>query len=252
MHRKLLIGFFAWGFAFVLFAATRAIAQDCPLEARTGPSTPSKVRSLEGKLVFHNGIRGWLELRLDKPQCGNDSIQLASLKENVRDIEVFRGCRVRSTGALDFSGTGYWSATMFQDVEKLEPVGTCLMQAPFPDYSSAIPDKAVGAYRVDMHVDYRPGDHPVEFRVQSANRELRPWQAYASYMLTGGYVLYGYCAKGFVVDKVYGTPAARPMHFDEPRTPEDAAAFDPESAAAVGTWDLHLRYTCVRQPRSEH
>jgi hypothetical protein len=35
-------------------------------------------------------------------------------------------------------------------------------------------------------------------------------------------------------------------HFDEPRSPEDMAAFDPESAAAAGTKDLQLGYTCVR------
>jgi hypothetical protein len=38
------------------------------------------------------------------------------------------------------------------------------------------------------------------------------------------------------------------MHFDEPRTPEDMAAFDPESAAAAGKTDLHLGYTCIREP----
>ena len=128
----------------------------------------------------------------------------------------------------------------------METVGKCDMQPPFPDYSSAKPDKRVSAYTVDMHIDYRRGDHPVEFRVHGAGRELGPWQAYASYALTGLFVLYGDCAKGFVIDKVYGTPAARPMHFDEPRTPDDRAAFDPESAAAAGKTDLHLGYTCVR------
>ena len=76
---------------------------------------------------------------------------------------------------------------------------------------------------------------------------MRPWQAYASYMLTGGFVLYGYCGEGFVVDRVFGTPQATPQHFEEPRTPEDAAMFDPESAAASGKKDLHLGYTCVRR-----
>jgi hypothetical protein len=97
-----------------------------------------------------------------------------------------------------------------------------------------------------MHVDYGPGDHPIVFHVRSGKRDLRPWQAYASYMLTGGFVLYGLCGQGFVVDKVYGTPAARPSHFDEPRDPGDMAEFDPETAAQSGKTDLHLGYSCVR------
>jgi len=89
---------------------------------------------------------------------------------------------------------------------------------------------------------------PVVFRVTSAGKELQPWQAYASYDLTGGFVLYGHCGDGFVIDKVFGTPEAHPSHFDEPRDPADMAAFDPKSAAASGKKVMHLGYTCVRNP----
>jgi hypothetical protein len=99
-----------------------------------------------------------------------------------------------------------------------------------------------------MHVIYGPEDHPIIFRVSSAGRELRPWQAYASYWLTGGFVLYGLCGEGFVIDKVFGTPQANPGHLDDPRTPDDKAEFDPESAAQSGKRDLHLGYTCIRNP----
>jgi len=135
---------------------------------------------------------------------------------------------------------------MYQDVQAIESVGQCERQPPFPDYSKVKPNKAIRAYRVDMHVDYEPGDHPVVFRVTSAGKELRPWQAYASYDLTGGFVLYGHCGDGFVVGKVFGTPEARPRHFDDSRSSGDMAAFDPESAAAAGKKDLQLGYTCVR------
>ncbi len=161
-------------------------------------------------------------------------------------MEVLRGCRVRSRGALDFSPTGYYSLGVYQDVQVIESVGKCERQPPFPDYSKAKPDKAIRAYRADMHVNYEPGDHPVVFRVTSAGKELRPWQAYASYNLTGGFVLYGLCGDGFVVDKVFGTPEARPNHFDDPRSSGDMAVFDPESAAAAGKKDLQLGYTRVR------
>jgi hypothetical protein len=98
-----------------------------------------------------------------------------------------------------------------------------------------------------MHVNYEPGDHPIVFRVTSAGKELRPWQAYASYSLTGGFVLYGHCGDGFVVDRVFGTPEAHPGHFDDPQSAGDMAAFDPESASAAGKKDLQLGYTCVRE-----
>jgi hypothetical protein len=135
---------------------------------------------------------------------------------------------------------------MYQDVRVIEPVGECQRQPLFPDYSKAKPDKAIRAYRVDMLVNYEPGDHPVAFFVTSAGKQLRPWQAYANYWLTGGFVLYGHCAEGFVVDKVFGTPEAHPGHFDDPRSPGDMATFDPESAAAAGKRDLRLGYTCLR------
>ncbi len=65
-----------------------------------------------------------------------------------------------------------------------------------------------------MRFDYVPGDHPISFRVSSGGKELQPWQAYASYSLTGLSVLYGHCSEGFAVDKVFGTHEAKPMHFD--------------------------------------
>jgi hypothetical protein len=236
--------------ALVVFTgvANRARGQECPRISPTGPTIPSQVRTLEGRLVFHEDIRGWFELKLNEPQCGQRSIQLVQITKKSRDIEVLRGCRVKSSGAIDFSPTGYYSLDTFQDVKKIRPVGTCSRQPLFPDYSWAQPDKLILRYRVDMYVNYRPGDHPITFHVRSAGRELRPWQAYASYWFTGGFVLYGHCAEGFVVDKVFGTPQANPGHFDEPRTSTDMAMFDPEDAAKSGQWDLRLAYTCIREP----
>lgn|SRR5215469_1237116 len=223
-----------------------AAGQACPKTSDAGPSVPSDVRTLEGRLVFHDGIRKWFELRLDESQCGQASIQLVRGERAWTPVEVLRGCRVRSRGPLGFSPTGYYSLDIFQDVQSIESVGKCERQSPFPDNSKAKPDKAIRAYRVDMQVTYEPGDHPIAFRVTSGGKELLPWQAYASYDLTGGFVLYGHCGDGFVVDKVYGTAEAHPGHFDDPRSPGDMAMFDPESAAAAGKKDLQLGYTCVR------
>ena len=230
----------------VVSTTLAAFGQQCPRTSATGPSTASEVRTLEGRLVFHDSIRKWFELKLDQPQCGQNSIELMRIKADWTPVEVLRGCRVKSTGAIGFSPTGYYSLDTFQAVEQIDPVGKCEKQLPFPDYSKAKPDKSIRRYRVEMHIDYKPGDHPITFRVSSAGKELRPWQAYASYMLTGGFVLYGYCGKGFAVDKVFGTPEASPSHFTERGDSDDAAVFDPEGAAESGKKDLNLGYTCVR------
>jgi hypothetical protein len=58
-----------------------------------------------------------------------------------------------------------------------------------------------------MRVNYRAGDHPILFQVTSNGKPLSRWQAYTSYQLIGGFVLYGKCAEGFEVDRVFG-PAA--------------------------------------------
>ena len=233
--------------AFVISAAGSAFGQACPKSSQTGADVPSAVRALEGQLVFHDDIRQWFELKLDEPRCGEASIQLVKGERTGVPIEVFRGCRVRSRGAIEFSSTGYFSLDMYQDAVAIESVGKCERQLPFPDYSRMRPDRAIREYRVEMNVNYEPGDHPVVFHVTSAGKELRPSQAHASYWLTGGFVLYGQCAKGFVVDEVFGTPEANPGHFDDPRSSGDMAEFDPESAAAAGKKDLQLAYTCVRE-----
>jgi len=238
--------------AFLILASTSpffagaALAQECPQTSATGPTIASAQRTLEGVLIYHDDIRQWFELKLDQPQCEQSSIQLAASDDTGTTLEVLRGCRVKSTGYIDFSGTGYFSLDTWQSVQKIEAEGSCTKQMPFPDYSRERPDNSIQEYRVDMHLEYGRGDDPIMFRITSSGRELNPWQAYASYILTSGFVLYGQCGEGFVVDKVFGTPQANPSHFGEPRSKEDMASFDPESAAASGKRELHLSYTCMR------
>jgi hypothetical protein len=232
--------------ALVIWLSLPSFGQACPKASETGPDSPSEVRSLEGQLVFHDGLRKWFELKLDQPQCGQSSTELVRIKGDRAALEVLRGCRVRSMGAIDFSQTGYYSLDTYQDVQEIEPIGSCLKKAPFVDYSQAKPDRTIGSYRVAMHIEYGREDQSVTFRVTSRGKELRPWQAYASYFFTGGFVLYGQCGEGFVVGKVFGTPQARPGHFEEPYSLDDMAMFNPEGAAASGTKNLRLGYTCVR------
>jgi hypothetical protein len=223
-----------------------ANAQQCPAANQSGTTISSHARTLEGALVHHDGIRDWFELRLRKPTCGVKSLQLIAARDNWTPLETLRGCQVRSTGPIGFAGTGYYSLDLYQSAMRLQPIETCRRKAPFPDLSRVKPNRHVKSYTVHLRVNYGPGDHPIIFRVRSSGRDLRPWQAYARYQLTGSFVLYGFCADDFVIDKVFGTPAARPTHFDVPRTSEDRAAYDPETAATKGVRDLHLGYTCVR------
>lgn len=201
---------------------------------------------LEGRLIFHDGIRPWFELKLAQPQCGEASIQLLQGERNSKSLEILRGCRIKSDGALGFSPTGYYSLGVYQSVQQVEPLGACVYKSPLPDAPSAKPDKAIREYRVEMHVNYRPGDHPILFRVSHAGNALRPWQAYGRYFLTGGFILYGMCGEGFVLDKVFGTPQANPGHLDETPSPIDMAMFDLDRAAVSGKHDLHLGFTCIR------
>lgn len=238
----------AWFVAtlFILAGAGAASAQECPGAGQAGPNTPSRTQTLAGRLIYHDGIRHWFELKLDRAQCGESSVELTEPDPGPKSLERLRGCRVESTGQINFSPTGYYSLDLYQDATRLSPTGACSRKPLLADYSRARPDPRVRAYRVTMDVDYRPGDHPIMFHVRSGHRDLHPWQAYAKYWLTGGFVLYGECGHGFVVDKVYGPAAASPAHFGEPRDPGDMAAFDPETPAEAGQTDLHLGYTCVR------
>src|ERR1700722_12634 len=123
--------------AFALFACglNRAYAQECPRVNPNGPNIVSRVQTLTGRLVYHDDIRGYLELELDRPRCGESSIQLLQFDQQDKHLETLRGCRVRSTGSMDISSTGYIVLNTFQNVKEIEPIGACSLQPRFPDYS---------------------------------------------------------------------------------------------------------------------
>jgi hypothetical protein len=220
-------------FAIILaLSATPSLFAQCP-----SVDTETKVRTLQGRLIFHDGIQAWFELKLDQPQCGEGSIEL--FEQDSNSLAILRGCRIRSQGALIFSARG----NIRQIVEQIEAVGRCVHKTPLPDFSNAKPDSAIREYRVEMYLN---GSLPIHFRVSQAGKDLRPWQAYANYLLTGGFLLYGSCADGFIVDKVFGASEANPAHAEEARSPTDMAMFDLDRAARLGRKDPDLGFTCVR------
>src|ERR1019366_2492556 len=169
------------------------LAQQCPVEKKDGSTVASESRTLMGQLIYHNGLRQWFELKLDKPECNQTSIQLVAGEGFAPDywsnFETMSGCRVTTKGELDFSPTGYYSLDVFQTISEINPIDPCAKQPPLPHEKKVKPNPSIRNYRVEMTLDVSPGDHPILYKVTSNGKELKPWQAYASYWLTGGFVL---------------------------------------------------------------
>jgi hypothetical protein len=230
----------------VLVASSHVFAQDCPKATPDGPLLESSSRKLTGKVVFHNDLRQWLSLELDAPVCGTEQIQLLEGgggfevdEGNSHSFEVFRGCRVTVIGTLGLPGTGYYSADLYQNVVRIEPSAGCIQQTAFPDYSNARPAPGVRRYRVKMWFYYGAED-PVHASVTTGDHALGPWQGYASYLLTGGFVFYAYCADNFSMIHLVATRATKPWTMD------NYAILDPEGAAAKHVRRIQLSYTCRR------
>jgi hypothetical protein len=229
----------------LLIVAHGAKAQSCPKWSPEGPEIDSAPQTLSGKIIFHNDLRQWFELRLDAPVCGENRVQLLADENHPsleRTIQTLRGCRVTAHGALGLPGTGYYSAELYQEVDKVAPNAGCLRQQPFPDYSKLRPSPALRNYRVLMWFDYTKPDSPVHGTVSDGKDTLRPWQQYASYELTGGFVFYASCADEFSVSDFNGTPEAKAWLADS------RIALDPEAAAAKHADRIRLAFTCRREP----
>lgn len=226
-------------------------AQSCPKENPNGPSKESQSRTLTGKVVYHYEIRQWFGLQLDTSVCGETEIQLLQGggafevdESNAHQIEIYRGCRVTVHGSLGIPGTGYYSANLYQNVEKIDSEKGCVLKSFLPDYSKAKPNRTIRNYRVSMRFDYSARGGHININARSGDRNLSPWQAYADYWLTGGYALYAHCATGFDIGSFKGTPEAKPWLID------NEIAMDPESAAEEHIRWITLDYTCRRKPKA--
>jgi hypothetical protein len=218
-------------------------AQDCPRDVANGPSLPSASRELHGRVVFHDDLRQWLSLELAKPVCGETTIQIFLIDakgELTGHPETFRGCDVTTAGPLAIPTTGYYSAALYQDVEAIQPSPGCIEQRPFPDYSKARPLRGVRRYQVRMWFDYTAPQGPAHATIRSSDGLLRPWQAYANYSLTGGFVFYASCAERFSLHHLTATPEANPSVTD------NVAALDPETAAEKHIRRIQISYACRR------
>src|ERR1022692_4890962 len=82
------------------FTVGIALGQQMSQSTVKEPEIPSQVETLSGQLVYHDGLRKWFELKLDRAESGPASIQLIPEGEDWRPIQVLRGCRVRSKGPV--------------------------------------------------------------------------------------------------------------------------------------------------------
>jgi len=227
-----------------LVFASAAKSQECPSYRKDGPSVESVTRTLSGELVFHNEYRQWFGLKLDAPVCGVQEVQLVDPDRpeespDVQHLEVYRGCRVKTTGVLDVPGTTYFSTKVFQVVNKVDPSADCHLKPRFPDYSARHPSKSVRSYRVLMQLDYT-GKSPVKVSVLNHGNRLAPPEVYAPYFINGSFSIAASCNDAFKMSRVRGTPQGGPTQIAE------TAWIDPESVAAKGSRKIWLSYQCIR------
>ncbi len=132
---------FVTALLLVFLSAGKIRGQECPKEDPSGPLVESGLRVIKGVVIFHNGIRRWVELRSASKVCGAQSVQLFvggggafEVDEgNSLDLERYRGCSLEVQGHLGVSGTGYYSAPIYMNVEKKKIESPCSLKPKVPN-----------------------------------------------------------------------------------------------------------------------
>jgi hypothetical protein len=190
-----------------LLSCRNLSAQVCPSGSGSLAKEHAKeVSSLHGKLIHHENLWQWHSLELDKKTCDWESVEVFSGKIDEKQIHRYRDCGVTITGRLFFPNAGFVLGLAI-DADKIQPDRDC---KPYPveDLSKAPIPKTVRDYIVNIQVDYSNNHTDVKIRQSAQSMTLlTPWQAYASYYLTGvGTVIWFDCAKGFDVIKANQIP----------------------------------------------
>ena len=184
-----------------------ALAQEpsCPDYDKYKDLNAPKPSSLHGTIQFHDEIRQWLGVKLDKPTCNESEIQLVTAKsDGYRQMKTFVGCTVSVTGVLFQGATGYYSTKLAIDPD-IKPEAGCRRSALEPDPLTIPIPATLRNYQVSITVDYR-GEGHVDFSAWSSSnprQRLKPWQTYIHYAMTGGNdsIFFG-CHKGFTVTDI--------------------------------------------------
>ena len=222
-------------------AVSAAAAQTCPRE-KPNNLPDAEIRTLHGRVIIHNGLRYWIELKPDRPICGHASVWLIDASSKVDDsekiaFEAMRDCTVTVSGRLGLSPTGY-STPMYMSVDRKQPDQNCVLQSTVPiTYGEAFTQ--VNRYRVHMIIDYN-GEGSVTATATAGSRLLQPWYAYAPYFILGDPVIRIRCAAGHNVSHISVTRGSQPFVAD------NYININLESAAQKGIWKTHVDYTCSR------
>lgn len=207
--------------AFGTLASAGTNAQQCPVENTSGLGEARESSALHGTLIFHDELRQWLGISLDRPICGQTEIQLVFSNGRAwREAEALRACAVTAIGKLYYSPTGYYStATAVSDaIIRADP--SCHPFPVKPDPSQAsIPTKLM-SFRARILVDFRGRGH-TEVKIWSGGGRqvpMKPWQTYVNFNLTGlEDVIWFSCRRGFHIKSVVQTPKAKDGIFlDDP------------------------------------
>jgi hypothetical protein len=191
----------------LLWGATTVHGQTCPITSGDEAKKPSV---LQGTLLVHDEIREWIGLKLERPACGQNEVQLVFSKPQAwREAKSLRGCKVTASGQPYESPTGYYSAEIAISNAVLKPAPTCHPSAVEEDPSSVPIPSDMKAFYASVTVDYRGKGH-VDVRVWhggEARLPLAPWQAYVSYNLNGSLDLIWFrCQKDFLITDITQMP----------------------------------------------
>lgn len=194
----------------MLLGAVGLRAQACPEHDGNGFAEAAMASTLHGTLQVHNDLRHWLGLKLDATVCKKDEVQLIFSKSaSRREAETMRGCTVTGTGKLFESPTAYYSEELAVADAELKPDPSCHRTPAEPDPSTISIPGTLKSYRASINVDYQGKGH-VEVRVwpgKSESVQLKPWQTYVRYTLTGGQdVIWFNCQKDFSIKDITQTP----------------------------------------------
>jgi hypothetical protein len=217
-----------------LWVATFAQGQSCPVDDESF-GYASEESTLHGTLLNHDELRQWLGLKLDRSVCGESEIQLVFVPDGLKKAETLQGCSVEVTGKLYLSPTGYYSAHLAVQDPRLNPDPSCHPLPLKPDLSSSPVPKDLQTYSVSITVDYRGRGHvQVAVRQFETKAILKPWQAYATYMLNGSADLLWFgCRRGFRLGHVTQRPPALSPPMTDGSDDEVGTGLDPDSINTI-------------------
>jgi hypothetical protein len=233
-----------------ILVCAAGVAQNCP-----GPdgSVPA-ASTLHGVVQYHDDLRQWIGLNLDKPACGQSEIQLTFSRTDHRAAKSISGCGATVSGSIFEGMTGHFSAELAIADPKIVPDRGCKPQPLEVDYSKVQPPRALQRYRASLSVDFSGKGHVEQHAWREQNQgaqntprktALTPAPAYVHYMLAGsGEVLRFGCASGFrPVDPVQNPPNPDGFVEDIPNMTGTTLQSD-----TVNT----ITFDCVRAPVPPH